>query len=177
MGVPLGLKRVRETMPYYRSSYVFVSRKQDDLHLNGFSDPSIGSRRIGLQILEEDFSPPSLPLIRYGYAAQLVGFESFGRNAGSIIHAVATQRVGLAVVWGPMAGYYAGRERIPLLLTPVRPVDSCIPFRYSMAVGVHQQDVALADALNRAIKDESRAITQILNTYHVPQMSEKDGGL
>jgi mxaJ protein len=177
MGVPQGLKRVRETVPYYRSGYVFVTRKQENLRLASFSDPAIGSRRIGLQILEEDFSPPSLPLIRYGHAAQLVGFESFGRNAGEIIHAVAIQRVGLAVVWGPLAGYYVSRERIPLFMTLSPAIDSGVPFRYSMAIGVHQRDVALADALNRAIQKESMTIARILSTYHVPQIGEKDDDL
>jgi mxaJ protein len=178
MGVPQGMKRLRETVPYYRSTYVFVTRRQDNLRLTSFGDPAIGSRRIGLQILEEDFSPPSLPLIRYGHAGQLVGFESFGRNAGDIIHAVTTQRVGLAVVWGPVAGYNASREPTPLLLTAVTPaVDSGIPFRYSITIGVHKGDVALSDALNRAIQEESKTIARILNSYHVPQVSEKDGGL
>ena len=76
-------------------------------------------QRIGLQILEEDLSPPSLPLIRSGHAAQIVGFESFGNREGDVVKAVADGRVGVAVVWGPVAGYFARAVRVPLAVTPV----------------------------------------------------------
>lgn len=182
MGAPEGLKRVRETIPYYRSSYVFVTRRQDNFEVSSFSDPAIGSKKIGLQILEEDFSPPSLPLIRYGHAAQLVGFESFGSEAGEVIHAVATQRVGLAVVWGPVAGFYASKQQVPLVLKPVVPaVEAGIPFQYSIAIAVHSSDVPLAEELNKAIQEERGAIQRILASYHVPLIKEpiqgKGGGL
>ncbi|WP_263418631.1 quinoprotein dehydrogenase-associated putative ABC transporter substrate-binding protein [Terriglobus albidus] len=178
MGTPDGLKRVRQTRPYYQSSYVFVTRTADHWQLSSFSDPSIGSQRIGLQILDEDFSPPSLPLIHYGHASQLVGYRSFGSEAGEIVHAVASRKVGFAVVWGPVAGYYASREHVPLSLHAVSPaIEDGIPFRYDIAIAVHSSDLQLADALNRAIEKNLSEIRHILNSYHVPQLEEKEGGL
>ena len=118
-GVPLCVS-VLATTPYYRSTYVFVTRAQDRLRLASFSDPNLNHRRIGLQIMEEDLSPPSLPLIRSGHAAQLVGFESFGTHASDILRAVQDRRIDVAVVWGPLAGFYAGR-RWGLQLEPVSP--------------------------------------------------------
>src|SRR6185437_4967426 len=38
MGVPEGMKRVQTTIPYYRSSYVFVTRQSDRLHLARLDD-------------------------------------------------------------------------------------------------------------------------------------------
>lgn len=178
MGTPEGLKHVRQTVPYYRSSYVFVTRAADHWQLSRFSDPSIGSQRIGLQILDEDFSPPSLPLIHYGHASQLVGYGAFGAEAGEIIRAVASRKVGLAVVWGPVAGYYAAHERIPLSLHAVSPaIEDGIPFRYDISIAVHSSDVQLAEALNRAIEKNLSAIQRILNSYHVPQSGETEAGL
>jgi mxaJ protein len=170
MGVPEGMKRVRTTIPYYRSSYVFVTRKSDGLHVTRLDDPAIGKQRIGLQILEEDYSPPSLPLTRAGHAGQFVGFDSFGNGGAEIVHAVANKRVGFSVVWGPLAGYYAARQSVPLTVSPVRPaVDpSGIPFAFSIAVAVHTNDGALADALNQAIRRNQNRILKILNAYHVP---------
>ncbi len=94
-------------------------------------------KRIGLQILEEDLSPPSLPLIRSGHAAQIVGFESFGKREGDVVKAVADGRVGVAVVWGPVAGYFAQRSPVPLAVTPVSRAYSFsgIPFTYSIGFG------------------------------------------
>lgn len=170
MGVPHSMKAVATTVPYYRSSYVFVTRRREHVEIASFSDPRLNGRRIGLQVLEEDFSPPSIPLIRSGHAAQLVGFESFGPEATEIVRAVAQQRVGVSVVWGPIAGYYAAAQHLPVTLTPVSPaVDSSgIPFQYSISMGVHKNDLELRDALNQSIERLRPQIDKVLNSAHVP---------
>lgn len=177
MGVPQGMKHVRTTIPYYRSSYVFVARRSSNLHLTRFDDPAIGKQRIGLQILEEDFSPPSLPLIRSGHAAQFLGFDSFGKGGEDIVRAVADRRVGFSVVWGPLAGYYAAKQTVPLTLSEVQPsVDSSgIPFSFAITIAVHSNDAMLANALNAAIRNDLPQINAILHRYHVP-MDAISGG-
>jgi len=168
MGVPAGLRSVLTTEPYYRSTYVFVTRAQDRLQPVSFSDPKLNHRRIGLQILEEDLSPPSLPLIRNGHAGQLVGFESFGTHATDILRAVQNRKIDMAVVWGPLAGFYAGRSS-GLALTPVAPqVDSGIPFTFALAAGVHKSDSRLQEDLDRAIDARQADIRRILASDHVP---------
>jgi mxaJ protein len=176
-GVPEGMKHVRATVPYYRSSYVFVTRRNDHLKLTRLDDPTIGKQRIGLQILEEDFSPPSLPLIRSGHAAQFVGFDSFGAGGQEIVRAVADKRVGFSVVWGPLAGYYAARQRVPLMLSAVQPaIDSSgIPLSFAIAIAVHNDNRLLAEKLNAAIVKNRGRIDAILRSYHVP-LEPEDGG-
>lgn len=177
MGVPLHMKAVAATAPYYRSSYVFVAPRREHLEIASFTDPHLNGRRIGLQILEENLSPPSIPLIRSGHAAQLVGFESFGPAAGNIVRAVANDHVGVAVVWGPVAGYFAAADHLPVTLTPVRPsMDSSgIPFAYSIAMGVHKGDVALRDALNASIARLQPRIARVLLQAHVPLLPISGG--
>jgi mxaJ protein len=172
MGVPQRLKGVATTEPYYTSSYVFVTRRREHLEIASFTDPRLNGRRIGLQILEENLSPPSIPLIRSGHASQLVGFESFGSEADSIVRAVASGRVGVAVVWGPTAGYFTATEHLPLELSPVTPArdPSGIPFQYSIAIGVHKNDIALRDALNRSITRLQPQIATVLRNAHVPAL-------
>lgn len=169
-GVPQGMHGVATTRPYYRSAYVFVTRAREHVRIASFDDPHLNGRRIGLQILEEDLSPPSLPLIRSGHAAQLVGFPSFGEQAGAIIRAVADGRVGAAIVWGPVAGYFAKTQPVPLAITPVSPaVDSSgVPFVYSISMAVHTGDSALRDALDGVLQRLQPEIQRILAEYHVP---------
>lgn len=176
MGVPIGMRSVMTTAPYYRSTYVFVTRKQDRLQLASFSDPNLDHRRIGLQIMEEDLSPPSLPLIRSGHAAQLVGFDSFGSHAADIIRAVANRKVDVAVVWGPLAGYYAARLG-GMNLKPVAPkVDAGIPFTFALAAGVHKGDSELHEQIDDAIHAKQKAILAILTSYHIPLLPLDQGG-
>lgn len=178
-GVPLGMHGVATTRPYYRSTYVFVTPASEHLQIASFHDPNLNGRRIGLQVLEEDYSPPSLPLIRNGHAAQLVGFESFGTGGSEIIRAVADGRVGVAVVWGPVAGYFAARQHVPVTFMPVAPaVDSSgVPFAYSMAFAVHRNDTALRDALNASLARLEPQIQKILAAYHVPTVPQTKGAL
>ncbi len=178
MGVPSGMRGLLTTEPYYRSTYVFVTRRQDHLHIASFSDPQLNAKRIGLQVMEEDLSPPSLPLVRSGHAAQLVGYGSFGKEAGEVVRAVAEKRVGLAVVWGPLAGYYNQRQRLALELEPVSPpVDAGVPMVFDMTIGVHRGDTALRAQLSRAIEREKGAIDHILSEYGVPLLPMAPGGV
>jgi mxaJ protein len=172
MSVPREMRGVATTKPYYRSSYVFVSPDREGTRLASFSDHRLNHHRIGVQILDENMSPPAASLVRYGHARQLVAFESFGKASADIVQAVADGRVSTSVVWGPIAGYYIAKLRLPCTLAPVVPkVDpSGIPFEYSLAVAVHKNDSQLLDALNASLQRLQPQIDHILSTYHVPTL-------
>jgi mxaJ protein len=164
------MRSVLTSSPYYTSSYVFVSPAKENLQLSSFNNPALNKRRIGLQILEEDLSPPSLPLIREGHAGQLVGFESFGKGEGEVIRAVGDGRVGVAVVWGPVAGYFAQRSLTPLVLSRIAPnyKFAGVPFTYGISLGVHKGEIALLAQLNSSISRLKLPIERVLAAYHVP---------
>jgi mxaJ protein len=173
LGVPTGMRGVAITAPYYTSSYAFVTPARSDLAVASFTDEHLQGRRIGLQILEEDLSPPSLPLIRAGYAAQIVGFESFGAREGDVVKAVADGRVGVAVVWGPVAGYFARHSPVPLQVRPVSPAYKFagVPFTYPIGFGVHKQDTALLQQLNESIQRLQPQISRVLAQFSVPTVT------
>jgi mxaJ protein len=177
LGVPSSMRSVSTTIPYYTSSYVFVSPAKRHLQLTSFSDPALTGQRIGLQILEEDLSPPSLPLIRAGHAGQLIGFDSFGKEEGDVVRAVADGRVGIAVVWGPVAGYFAHRSKTPLAISPVAPGYrfAGVPFTYSIGLGVHKRDMALLSQLNTSLARMRPQIERTLVAYHVPMTKAQEG--
>ena len=66
MGVPDALPDVLTTEPYYRSTYVFLSRR--DRHLQGLSlaDPRLPDLRIGIHVVGDDYAPPAYALARRG---------------------------------------------------------------------------------------------------------------
>ncbi|WP_109488620.1 quinoprotein dehydrogenase-associated putative ABC transporter substrate-binding protein [Occallatibacter savannae] len=175
VGVPQKLRGVLTTAPYYRSAYVFVTRRQDNLQIASFSDPHLNGPKIGLQALEDNLSPPSLALIRTGHAAQLVGFNSFGANGPAILRAVVNRRLGTAVVWGPLAGYWITHERLPLNLTPVSPLvdPSGVPFAFSISMAVHKHDEKLRADLNAALIRLRPSISRVLASYNVPTLAEE----
>ena len=85
----------------------------------------------------------------------------------------------LILVWGPLAGYYVAQQKLPLVISAVRPaVDpSGIPFSYAISIAVHQNDSLLAKELNAAIERNRAAIRKILTAYHVPLDEDFGTGL
>jgi mxaJ protein len=171
VGVPVQFRPVLTTVPYYSSSYVFVTRKSNAPKLESFDDPRLKKMKIGVQILDDDYAPPARALARRQLAGNIVGFDTTGAQSGNIIDAVAHGKIDAAVVWGPLAGYYASRNRVPLLLSPVVPeIDPpALPFRFAMAVGVRKSDQNLKKQIESALVKRHAAIERILRAYSVPQ--------
>jgi mxaJ protein len=176
IGVPVGMRGVTVSNPYYASSYVFVTPAKQHLQIASFTDPQLDQGRIGLQILEEDLSPPSIPLIRSGHAPQLIGFDGFGSHEGDVVRAVSSGKIGVAVVWGPVAGYYAQHSPSKLTLTRVTPLrdSSGLPFAYRIGFGVHKSDSTLLKQLDGAITELQPQIRRVLARYYVPVVRAED---
>ena len=174
-GVPQGMRGVATSIPYYRSTYVFVTPRRAQAQITRFDDPRLNKGRIGLQVLEEDYAPPSLPLIRNGHAAQLVGFESFGDRSQEIVKAVAEGRVAVAVVWGPLAGYYARRDHLQVTLSAVKPaIDrSGVQFAYAMTIAVHPKERALLAEIDSALARLQPEIDALMTRYNVPRVADE----
>jgi mxaJ protein len=103
--------------------------------------------------------------------AAIVGYDTTD-DAESIIRAVAKRQVGIAVVWGPLAGYFAQKYRGTLALAPVEPeVDPPgLPFTFAISMGVRKGNTTLRDELDRLLVRHQSEIREILNKYGVPQL-------
>jgi mxaJ protein len=76
----------------------------------------------------------------------------------------------VAVVWGPLAGYFASRSAIHLRIEPVSPaLDTAqYPMTFQIAMGVRRDNVALRDQLDTLIARDAPKIATLLARYHVP---------
>ena len=118
MGVPAGFDEAATTRPYYRSTYVFISRRDRHLHITSFDDPRLRTLKIGVHVLgeQDDSLPPVHAFISRGIVRNLVGFSIFGNlneknPPADLIRAVADGKVDVAVAWGPLAGYFSRQSR------------------------------------------------------------------
>jgi mxaJ protein len=176
LGVPSNFRPVLTTTPYYRSSYVFVTRRDRGLHLRSFDDPRLKGMKIGVQVVSEEYAPPAQALSRRGMGDNIVGFDTIGdRRSASIVNAVLQRKVDAAIVWGPLAGYFARRHRGELEITPTPPSDPPIPMAFSISLGVRKQDAALRDRLNAALRHCKPEIERILRQYGVPLVGDSEG--
>ena len=174
MGIPSSMSSVATTRPYYRSTYVFVSRKDRNLQVSSLNDPRFAGWRVGVQVVGDNYAPPAAALARRGITGNIVGFSLFGKYGEEnpprkIIDAVASGDIDVAVVWGPFAGYFAQREQAALDVVAVSPPTFlAIPFTFDISAAVRKGNDVLEQALNNAIEAESAAIERILTDYGVP---------
>jgi mxaJ protein len=184
IGVPTRLENVETTRPYYRSTYVFIAPRRRHLGLTSFDDPRLRRLRIGVQMVGDDFAntPPAQALSARGVVQNVVGYSVVGDYSqpnppARIVEAVARGDIDAAVVWGPLAGYFAARQPIPLDLTPVSPqADSPNrPFVFDMSMAVRRGDDARRKALDSFIVRHRGAIDRLLDGYGVPRVSSRGG--
>lgn len=178
MGVPATLDSVAVTRPYYRSTYVFVSRPPA---IASLADPRLEKMRIGVHTVGDDYAPPANALARRGLVGNLVPFSLYGAYGepdppARLIAAVARGDVDVAIVWGPLAGYFVKQQRLPLEIRPVSPpMYLALPFTFEIAMAVRRDNGALRDELDRVLARECRAIESLLDRYGVPLAGPAEG--
>jgi mxaJ protein len=178
LGVPARMEPLLTTAPYYRSTYVFVTQRARGLRVRSFDDPVLRVLRVGVQLVGDDGanSPPAHALSRRGIVGNLVGYSVYGdyqteSPPSAIIAAVARGEVDVAVVWGPLAGYFSPRQSKPLRLTPVATeMDGLFPQAFDIAMGVRRGDTSRRDRLDRFIRQRRHDIDALLASYHVPRV-------
>lgn len=179
VGVPSGFELAATTAPYYRSTYVFVYRRDGGVRVQSFDDEVLRNVRVGVQLVGDDGAntPPAHALSSRGIVTNVRGYTLYGDYSresppARIVEAVAEGKLDVAVAWGPLAGYYAPRQRVPLELAPVQPrIDRpALPFVYDISMGVRRGDNALRDRLDALIERRRPEIEKILDDYGVPRV-------
>jgi mxaJ protein len=180
-GVASGGEMMTSSRPYYRSTYVFVSRADRGLHIASFDDPRLRKLAIGVQMVGSDAmnTPPAHALALRGIVQNVHGYMLYGdyrhpHPPSAIVDGVGNGNIDVAVAWGPMAGYFAAREPSPLTVEPVqsRQDDAELPMAFDISMGVRRGDYALLQRLNDSLERNHAAIAAILAAYHVPILPE-----
>jgi len=189
MGVPFGYERVLTTQPYYWSGYVFVTARNRHLKVASFDDPILRQLKIGLHSIGNDGSnsPPASALAVRGIVENIVGYSLWGspeqakrksqpiNPQAKIIDDVANGNIDMAIVWGPIAGYYARKygDGLVLELTPHDPKLTDMPFDFQISMGVRKDDQKLAAQLEKILEHQQHNIDGILKAYKIPLIQLK----
>jgi mxaJ protein len=174
LGVPTGYELVLWTHPYYRSTFVVVSRKERGLHIASLEDPSLRHLRIGVH----QNSPVDILLGDQGLVQNVIGYSIWydgqDRYAGKIIEDVVTGKIDVAIVWGPGAGYFVKQQPEVLAMEPIRvprPDDGSAV--YAVSMGVREGDNQLKARVEEVITTKQTEIYQILENYGVPLVTDQ----
>jgi mxaJ protein len=178
IGVPNSFEMALTTAPYYRSTYVFVSRKDRNLNIKSLDDEALKNLKIGALMIGDDGAntPPVHALNNRGIVKNVVGYTIYGdykqaNPPAKIIDAVVNGEVDLAIVWGPLAGFFAKKEKTELSISPVSPqVDlPYLPFVYDISMGVRRGEDELKAQLEEILARRHAEIEKILDEYGVPR--------
>ena len=182
MGVPSSFELVLATRPYYRSSYVFLSRADRHLAVRSLDDEILKRLDIGVHIIGDDYAnpPPAHALAARGIIRNVAGYSIFGDYSqpnppARLVEAVVAGDIDVAVIWGPFAGYFGARQLVPLDIVPVAPeLDRAfLPMAFDISMGVRHDDEPLRDRLNGILERRRADLEGLLAEFHIPTVPHR----
>jgi quinoprotein dehydrogenase-associated probable ABC transporter substrate-binding protein len=180
MEAPAGYGRATTTRPYYRSTYVMVYRKDRKLAPRSLDDPALRTLRIGLQTIGDDYAntPPAAALGRRGLSRNVVGYPVYGDYSTAtpqapILDAVVAGTIDVAIVWGPLGGWFAEHARVPLTVVPLASGAADPPFAFAIGMGVRRGDEPLRRELDGVIASHRGELEALLRRYAVPEVASR----
>jgi mxaJ protein len=180
-GVGSNVEMLATSRPYYRSTYMFVSRESEGLKGLTLDDPRLKHLKIGVQMVGNDGvnTPPAHALARRGIIDNVRGYMLYGDYSkpnppADVVRAVEAGDIDVALVWGPLAGYFAAQSKVPLRLEPVTPWLDAMqwPMQFDVSVGVQQANQPLLKDVDRVLTQRSADIHRLLASYHVPLVQQ-----
>jgi mxaJ protein len=163
---------------YYRSSYVFVTRPREPA-ITSLEDPRLSTITVGIQLVADDrgSTPPAVALARRGIVNNVRGYPVLGNYGvadpgATVVNAVATGEVDAAVVWGPIAGYFAAAIDPPLIVSPIEDPyeDVELPMAFDIAIGFRMDEGLLRKEVEQALVRRRADVDAVLSAYHVPRL-------
>ncbi|WP_156964636.1 quinoprotein dehydrogenase-associated putative ABC transporter substrate-binding protein [Methylocapsa aurea] len=174
MGMPQGDDVVQGTNPYYRTAYALVAKRGSGLEtVAELSDPRLKDKRLGIVA----GTPPAtnlainalLPNIK---SYPLVIDTRYDAPTQAMITDLEQDRIDVAILWGPIAGYFAKRSSTPMQVTPLVKESVGPRLIYRIGMGVRHSDQDWKRSLNKLIAENQDEIERILTGYGVPLLDE-----
>ena len=177
MGYAQGDELVQNTNAYYRSTYVMVFKKGSGFDgVETIEDPKLAGKRIGIV----GGTPPSANMAAAGLMKTaknyplMVDTRFAPSMAELMIKDMLDGVIDVAILWGPMAGYYARESGADLTVVPLVNEKTGSRMMYRITMGVRPSDQEWKRTLNQVIRDNQEEINKILLEYNVPIIDEQN---
>jgi mxaJ protein len=180
MSVPVGFDQVSATKAYYRSTYALVFAKGKGLDdVKSSADfLALGKDRLSkLRIGIYDRSPASDWLTKHGLVDSGVPYKIMNADPeqypGDIIEKdLAAGKLDVAIVWGPIAGFFAKRIKSPALAVVPMKSEPGVRFDYAMAMGVRYGERDWKQQVETLLESKQADIRAILDEFGVPLVDD-----
>jgi mxaJ protein len=177
MGTTSDYDALRTSEPYYRSGHVFVWRKDSNYNITDWDSPDLKKGIIGIV----DKSPAAIPLRDHDLMANAKPYRlqrDLNLPPSFLIDDLAKGDVDVAILWGPLAGYYVKNSTVPLemRLIPEYDKQSIKGKEYwNISVGVRKKDKERIKMINEALARNKDKIAKILEDYGIPTVPVVEG--
>jgi quinoprotein dehydrogenase-associated probable ABC transporter substrate-binding protein len=171
VGMVTGAELVLSTNPYYHSTYVMVTRKADKITADRLDDPSLKSLKVGLIA----GTPPAGVAARNGLMANARPYDLMvdtrvDSPSRRMIEDLVAGRIDVALLWGPLGGYFAAQHADALTVTPLLHEAKSSRMDYYIAMGVRPGETHWKGDIDKLIADNKEQLLAILREYHVPML-------
>jgi mxaJ protein len=180
MGYAQGDELVQNTNAYYRSAYVLLSKADSEIaDVESLRDKRLAGKRIGVV----EATPPTAIMASENLMMSakvyplMIDTRMMPSAAEIMIKDLEAGIIDAAVVWGPMAGYYAKRSELDLKLVPLVKEKGGQRLIYRITMGVRPSDQEWKRGLNSLIKTHQAQINELLLSYGVPLLDERDNAI
>jgi mxaJ protein len=163
---------LRTTVPYYRSGHVFVWRKSSNYDIKDWTSPDLKKAVIGIV----DKSPAAIPLSEndlMGNSRPYRQQRDLNLPTSHMIDDLVKGEIDVAVMWGPIAGYYAKQSKEPLevrLIPEYENVNVKGKEYWNISIGVRKKEKDRAAMISAAIERNKDKIEKILDEYGIPHV-------
>ncbi len=177
MGMGSDVDNLRTSKPYYRSGYVFVYRKSSNYNIKDWDSPDLRKGIIG--IVGE--SPPTIPLRDHDLMGNAHPYRiqrDLNFPPSLMIDDLVAGKNDIAIIWGPIGGYFAKQSKEPLVVVPIPEFKSERnsldtqkgKSEFNISVAVRKKDKERMEMIQGALDRNQSKIMKILDDYGIPHV-------
>lgn len=176
LGIAQGDDLVQPTSPYYRTAYVAAYRRDGPFKgLDSLSDPRLKTAKIGVVA----GTPPATVLAENGLLGHIKSYAlvvdtRYDSPTHQMMDDLDRGQIDVALLWGPIAGYYAKKAKSPIAVVPLVKDQGGAHMVYRIVMGVRRSDQNWKRALDKLISENQGEIQAILRSYGVPLLDENN---
>ena len=177
IGMGSDVDSLRTSKPYYRSGYVFVYRKSSNYNIKDWDSEDLRKGIIG--IVGE--SPPTIALRDHdlmGNARPYRLQRDLNLPPGHMIDDLVAGKIDVAIIWGPIGGYYAKTAKEPLVVVPLPEFKSERnsfdtqkgKSEFNISLAVRKKDKERMEMIQGALDRNQSKIMKILDDFGTPHL-------
>ena len=176
MGTAQDNDALRTSKPYYRSGNVWVWRKESKFNISDWDAPDLRKGFIG--VIGQ--SPATIPMNEKDLIQNARPYRmqrDLNLPPSFLIDDLAKGEIDIAVVWGPIAGYFAKNNKVPMEVKLIPEYENANAITaakgkqyWNISIGVRKADKERMAMIDAALVRNKDKIDKILEDYGVPHV-------